>query len=85
MALVAALAALVVGTCLGAAPQAQGGGGCQKGAALLPKPARRSAATTSSGGGLQSKGVYKRTADSNTQEGRRRDLIELPAKYAATS
>jgi hypothetical protein len=79
----AALAALVLGACLVAAPQAQEAADAPKGAALLAEARKaiggddklRAVKT------LQSKGVYKRTAGNNTQEGDVEILIELPSKY----
>src|SRR6187402_1485273 len=79
----AALAALVLGACLVAAPQAQEAADAPKGAALLAEARKaiggedklRAVKT------LQSEGVYKRTAGNNTQEGDVEVLIELPDKY----
>jgi outer membrane lipoprotein-sorting protein len=83
--LVCACAAAVFGAMLttAARPQAQAAEDPQKGAALLADARKaiggedklRAVKT------LQSKGVYKRTAGNNTQEGDVEVLIELPDKY----
>ena len=83
-----ACAAAVVCAALAAAPgalQAQAAKDAQKGAALLAE------ARKAIGGedklrrrqDAQSKGVYKRTAGNNTQEGDVEICIELPSKYRA--
>jgi outer membrane lipoprotein-sorting protein len=76
------LGAALLATAL-ATVQAQDTGDAQKGAALLAEARKaiggddklRAVKT------LQSKGVYKRTAGNNTQEGDVEVLIELPDKY----
>jgi len=83
---VCACAAAVVGAALAAAPgalQAQAAEDVQKGAALLAEARKaiggddklRAVKT------LQSKGVYKRTAGTNTQEGDVEIFLDLPSKY----
>jgi hypothetical protein len=83
--LVCACAAAVFGAVLtiAARPQAQAAEDPQKGAALLAD-ARKAIGGEDKLRGvktLQSKGVYKRTAGNNTQEGDVEVLIELPDKY----
>lgn len=83
--LVCACAVAVLGAMLttAARPKAQAAEDAQKGAALLADARKaiggedklRAVKT------LQSKGVYKRTAGNNTQEGDVEVLIELPDKY----
>ena len=76
------VAAASLGSAAGA-QEAQSAGDAQKGAALMAEARKaiggddklRAVKT------LQSKGVYKRTAGNNTQEGDVEVLIELPNKY----